>query len=284
MNKILLSLAALALGATSAAADQPYNWSGLYLGAHAGYAWGSNEDGSIATRLYPDGSVEGAEQQFGNLTATEQSISDVEGFLGGVTIGANAQRGSFVFGVEADGSWGDLEGDAHLVTGAAALPGYYSSEGYSWDVNGGIDGLYTLRARLGVATGNTLFYATGGAAFAQTSADQTVTLDCPSYNCGYDSGPHVTATGSAEDDRWGWVLGGGIEHAVGNGWSFKAEYLHIDLGEATYNFAGTGYPVPPTDALPFAYSDDSLKTDITLDVLRVGVNYKFGGPSAAPLK
>jgi outer membrane immunogenic protein len=56
--------------------DTPYpgvSWSGLYLGANAGYGWSANSD---------------------NLNPT--------GPFGGVQVGYNFQRGNFVFGAEAD--------------------------------------------------------------------------------------------------------------------------------------------------------------------------------------
>ncbi len=66
----------------------------------------------------------------------------------------------------------------------------------------------------------------------------------------------------------GWVAGGGVEAALSANWSAKAEYLHVDLGDERFRFQ---YPAVRVD----------IDKDYSFDVVRVGVNYRFGG--AAPL-
>ena len=71
----------------------------------------------------------------------------------------------------------------------------------------------------------------------------------------------------------GWTIGGGIEYAVVNGWSVKAEYLYLDFGHAqlTSNnlLDGGTFPVP---LQPFLHS-----VSLTSNVFRLGLNYKLGG-------
>src|ERR1700754_4405067 len=85
---------ALSLGAGSAlAADLPqrmvtkapplvqsYNWTGFYIGANVGYAWGRTT-----------GSLAGAPGNF-----------DTDGVFGGGQLGGNYQIGNWVWGVEVD--------------------------------------------------------------------------------------------------------------------------------------------------------------------------------------
>jgi outer membrane immunogenic protein len=59
----------------------------------------------------------------------------------------------------------------------------------------------------------------------------------------------------------GWTAGGGIEYALTNNWTVKAEYLHVDFGTRTASSSAvSGYS--------FDFKD-------TLDIGRVGINYKF---------
>ena len=92
MNKshIFATMLAIAtMGSSAYAADmvmEPVSdWSGLYLGVHAGYVFGDvDADGDDA---------------------------DIEGFLGGALVGYNMQSDSLVFGIEADFGIGDVDGE-----------------------------------------------------------------------------------------------------------------------------------------------------------------------------
>ena len=72
--------------------------------------------------------------------------------------------------------------------------------------------------------------------------------------------------------RWSWMVGVGIEYAFAQNWSVKAEYTYMDFGTErilltpTSNLAGT---------VPF--DDDSGRT---IQVVKVGLNYKFAGRTA----
>jgi len=105
MRKILLGSAALVfLSAGSAlATDLPVkgavfkapgltsvDWTGWYIGAHAGYSW------SAFRGTYDDA---------GGTSALDFRPSS---FLGGAQLGYNWQAGRMVYGIEVDGSWTDL--------------------------------------------------------------------------------------------------------------------------------------------------------------------------------
>lgn len=150
MRRFTLALAAatVALGVTAAsAADlgqrpvykaQPapvaiYNWSGFYIGGHAGYAWGR----------------EGITDNITGVTAA----TDPSGFLAGAQVGYNWQVGQWVFGIEGDWSWTNADG-------SAAIPGAIVTSEHNW--------YSTLTGRVGYAVDNTLWYVKGGAAWAET--------------------------------------------------------------------------------------------------------------------
>jgi len=43
----------------------------------------------------------------------------------------------------------------------------------------------------------------------------------------------TTASVLQTDRRTGWTVGGGVEYALGCGWSIRGEYLYVDLGSWT---------------------------------------------------
>src|SRR5262245_19231162 len=108
-------LAATAIGAllpagSSLAADLPvkakpivaatFDWSGGYIGAHAG-------DGGGMKDWAPGG--------------MPQADFIARGALAGGQIGINKQLGSFVFGMELAGSWADISGKSHTEIGGPAF-------------------------------------------------------------------------------------------------------------------------------------------------------------------
>ena len=99
-------------------------------------------------------------------------------------------------------------------------------------ITGAIPWQGSLRARLGLPVGNSLFYATGGLAVGQIDA---------SYYC--SSGCGRPRLKSYSTTRVGWTLGAGIEHAFhGSNWIGRVEYRYTDFGSATHvtpNWSGT---------------------------------------------
>ena len=102
-----------------------------------------------------------------------------------------------------------------------------------------------------------------GVAIADVRGDFTFT----------DTFAGATESGAIRDTRVGWTAGLGSEYAVGNGWSVKAEYLYVDLGRSSVTSTNLNDTVRLYPGNPFTHSAD-LKSNI----VRVGVNYKFGGP------
>jgi len=172
------------------------DWSGPYLGAQLGHGWGGSGNDWSIPGIYewtPDGDTEAA-----SLT-------------GGLYAGYQQQLGSAVFGVEADFSLARFRGDDSSFAGR---------------VNGmAIDGVASLRGRLGWATGGLLLYSTAGLAVA----DFTKT----------DAGAAAATPQLAR----GWAAGGGVELALADQWRLRAEYLHLGFGtiETPLEVGGGGY-------------------------------------------
>jgi outer membrane immunogenic protein len=87
----------------------------------------------------------------------------------------------------------------------------------------------------------------------------------------YTSGPIATdlVTASADETRWGGVVGVGFEYGFAPNWSFGVEYDHAFLGrrDITLNQVVAPFPV------------ESIRQD--LDVVTARINYRFGGPIVA---
>src|SRR5262249_1210449 len=151
----------------------------------------------------------------------------LNGALLGGTAGCNWQAASyFVIGLEGDGSWASKRGQAPNP----ATPNFISETNEHW--------LATIRGRAGITMGQTLFYVTGGGAFAGVEASST----------------NTTPPGAIISEfrtRTGWTVGGGVEYAFAPNWSAKAEYLYV-------RFSGQAYFTPPPVAGFTARDDVSL--------------------------
>jgi outer membrane immunogenic protein len=160
-----------------------------------------------------------------------------DGGMAGGTIGYNWQApGSmWVFGIEGDGGWTNF-GDSVTVS-AAGLTATAFTEA---------EATATLRARLGAAWDRTLFYVTGGGAWIRNEIGFSV------------AGLGVAAGASDTQNHFGYVVGGGIEHAFLPNWSAKVEYLYFGMGEETY----------------FSAINSG---DINFHTIKFGLNYRFGG-------
>jgi outer membrane immunogenic protein len=124
---------------------------------------------------------------------------DIEGFAGGLTAGWNFQSNNLVFGLESDFSLSNVDGSTLTNCGAAGC----STE---------IDWFSTSRGRLGFAMDNVLLYGTAGLAVADVDAS-------------------TSGLASNSDILLGWTAGAGVEFAVNQSFSIKAEYLYMDLGK-----------------------------------------------------
>ncbi len=160
------------------------------------------------------------------------------GTIGG-QVGYRWQMSSWVFGLEAQGNWADFKGsnvsaiftDTTNQTKIDSFGLFTGQIGYSWD--------------------RALLYVKGGAAVTDNKYTSITT------GVGFDT---------ANETRWGAVVGAGIEYAFVPGWSLGFEYDHLFMGN--------------NDVVSNAgFIADHIKQDVDLFTARV--NYKFGGPVVA---
>jgi outer membrane immunogenic protein len=239
-------------------------WTGFYGGIHIGGGWG-------------DGDVTDVFDYNGDPRA--DNTIEASGLIAGVQLGYNVQRGNFVFGVEADLGYLNLDGSTSAeLPKARDVPENELHAKYS--LEGGLYG--DLTARVGYATGRTLLYAKGGAAFlnAKMNADYVGANCTTTYGCFGKNQPRVANPSefSFESDEtlFGWTFGVGVEYALTPSLSLKLEYQHFDFGSMANSYGAT-------DTFACKYNGGSCtstltgktETDVTVDAVKLGLNYQF---------
>jgi outer membrane immunogenic protein len=157
----------------------------------------------------------------------------------GVTVGYNWQRGAAVFGVEADFNWTSFNKSVFN-------PAFDSQFDSKWNW------FTTVRGRFGLAFDRSLVYATAGVAIVKTQNQ----LFFPEDGCDEDCV-------SLKKTQVGLAVGAGVEYALADNWSFKAEYLYIKLPSQNLG------PQPIDEFSSFQFLQDA-------HFARVGLNYRFG--------
>ena len=246
-------VAALAVSTLSSAygADFPikaseapsnYDWTGFYAGAHLDYQGGQAHWSD--NRLGAEGILDlGKGYDFSSGTG-----SYAIGFQGRYDY---MDASHHVFGFEGD-VWfpNTLSGNQTFNALSVGSATYSETVQFSG----------TLRARLGYAAGNWLFYLTGGFAWSFDQFARTQFSGAP-------AGINVAAgTGESQSlvPRYGGAIGAGAEVALNDKWSGRIEYLFIDYANRDVAFPVAGQ-----------HFDSSL----ALQTVRVGLDYKLGETS-----
>jgi outer membrane immunogenic protein len=214
MNRITALSAALfavALGGQAFAADLPpappppprapaayipppiFTWTGFYLGGNIGYGVGNT-----------------------NITGNYSGIntsSNPQGMLLGGQIGANYQINSLVLGVEFTGDWANM-------TNHSAVFGP-DINGNSFQATGTFGSEYTLAGRFGWAVDHLLLYGKAGWGFVGNSG---------AINC---TGGCTGTLWTGHNTNNGWMIGAGVEYAITENWTVKAEYNYLQLNNYT---------------------------------------------------
>jgi outer membrane immunogenic protein len=240
MKSVAVGALAAALSAGSAAAaDLPvaapvepvfvppvvYSWSGFYIGAHAGFAWGDHDD---------DDDFFDDDNGLFDLFDDDDDEDDDTSFVGGGQIGYNWQAGAIVFGAEADLSWTNIENEHGFLFDEFDVTGLFLGSGVS-SFSAEIDWLGTVRGTLGVAFDRFMIYATGGLAFANIVAEYSETFDP-----GAPGGPLTTLRASEDDTVWGWALGFGAQAMITPNLVAGIKYLYLSFDDDDFEFTRNG--------------------------------------------
>ncbi|NGX98035.1 MAG: porin family protein, partial [Candidatus Afipia apatlaquensis] len=156
---------------------------------------------------------------------------------------------NWLLGIEGDISGTGIRNNntRPITTGGAPI-----GVGFNHVADQNVNWLASIRGRLGWVWDRWLVYGTGGGAFAG--------IDYRTDYTGFAVNNPITDSRTLS----GWVAGGGVEYAVANNWTVRAEYLYYDLGNETV--------INPTTT-----PGSNLVTtfDNRFHVVRAAVNYKF---------
>jgi outer membrane immunogenic protein len=255
------------------------NWSGWYIGGNVGWTGGSNSLDSSGVVTSDTGSPENAAAL---AQSANQHLGASSGVIGGAQFGYNYQiTPSLIAGFEAD-----IQGlgSSHKTSSAVA-----GIAGDDVSVVTSISGSYqpsylgTFRARLGVlATPSLLVFATGGLAYGGVKSSTTLTPSLANATPNGANPPPVDLTpsssGSLSGTRVGYAVGAGAEWMFASNWSTKIEYLHYDLGSASYSTGGSAFneeAIGNINGNGIASASTSSTVHFRNEIVRVGVNYHF---------
>jgi high affinity Mn2+ porin len=222
-----------------------YDWSGFYLGGHAGYAFGGS-DWTSAQAGVP--SVASAFDFSNGYNLSSGTGSYFLGFQAGYDY-MTASR--WLFGVQADVSFPSFVGGTNTISSIATGT---VSELERVEFSGHVLGRVGYAPSF--AAGHWLFYATGGLAFSYDQFTRTQLAGTPAGG--------AAVPGTIENvflaPRVGGAVGGGVQVALPAHWTAQLQYLFTDYGNTTVAF--------PAGAQRFT-------SDLTLHELTLGLNYRF---------
>ncbi len=313
MKKLLLAsfaLTALIVGSAMAAAlERPVyrrpvsvpiaSWTGFYAGGNVGYSWGR---ASAAVNYFAPAvfSTAGCNAAFteGALCINGSDTVAMNGIIGGVQAGYNWQNGNYLLGVEADfqgtGQRGTRDFATSFNTGNGGAGPNLGTAAIS--ITERMPWMGTVRGRVGYIANQWLVYATGGLAYGRINVDSSASASAllgpppiGSPTCSIPAFPLAPGTcpvwGFSESGvtKIGFTVGGGAELALGGNWTAKFEYLFVDLGSFDTTFAGLGgcFGVVGTISCTIeAPGTGTIHTHFIDNIVRVGLNYKFGNYDA----
>jgi high affinity Mn2+ porin len=230
--------------ASPAPAQNGYDWNGWYIGVHVGVTAGSS-NWSATPGL--NGSFD--------LPFNFSFPGGRGSYLAGVQGGYNHVFASHVLlGVEADASFPNSDVSTPFsVRGSQTITSPFTGE-----VNYGEAVIYsgTVRARVGYAFDHFLLYGTGGMAW---TFDQVTRTQVAGVLVVGTATPGTVDT--SQPWRVGWAAGAGVEIPITGSWTAKAEYLWTDFGRHSVGFAAGA---------------QAFDSDLTMQSLRVGLNYRIG--------
>ena len=251
LRLVLAAAGCASLLAPASALAQDYDWTGFYVGGNLGASWG---DTSIKTRIERgNGAAPIDPRDVAALNAPISSDDNDTGFTGGIQGGYNYQSGNWVFGLETDVGWMDI---GQSRSNSFVLPSVINPPivaTISQEVS--TDWVWTLRPRIGWASGPYMLYGTAGLAMSQVEVKASYADNRALGNAG---------SYSDKSTKTGWAAGIGGAYAFSDNLSARGEWLYTDFGK-----------VRNTWVTPAGYAAFTTEADTRANLLRVGVDYKF---------
>jgi opacity protein-like surface antigen len=201
-----------------------FNWTGFYLGYYTASLWADEKQTFTA---------------FGTTTHPK-----FQGYALGGQAGYNFQIGRLLLGLEGDYGYSNAEGGKPCPNANA------------FSCTAEIDSIGFFTGRVGLVHDRAVYFLKGGLAVADVTTGFV-------GNGGGATTLALAPNSHKSETMTGWALGAGMEYAVSDRWSVKGEWMHFDLGSATF---GTTCPTV----------DCTMRGKVEGDIARLGVNYLFG--------
>lgn len=273
MKNLVFATAALAVLSTAATAHaQDSNWTGAYVGAHAGWGWQSkNDDETITFDTNLDGN-------FNNTVNTSTGANAFSpGFCGGAAAtsapagGCSEEDGGFEFGGRLGYDWqfGPLvigalvEGSRTNVEDSVAA---YSTTPAQYTFTRKLKTLGAIRLRGGYAFGDNLIYATGGVAQGEVKHSFNTTNTANTFRL------------TDDDKASGYQWGGGFERKITPEVTLGLEYLYTQLEDDGFVVRAAGpavatnpFLITNTNGTDFRRSEE----DFEVHSVRLTAAYRF---------
>jgi high affinity Mn2+ porin len=235
--------------ASPSQASNAYDWNGWYIGVHVGVAAGSSN--WSATQPFGAPNLGGSF----DIPFNFDFMAGTGSYLAGVQGGYNhVFQSHLLLGVEADASFPNsdvvvpfsLRGSQTVASPLTGLVTYGEAVMFYGSV----------RARAGYVFDHFLLYGTAGLAWTFDQVTRTQVAGFPAV------GSFVPGSvDTSQPLRVGWAAGAGVEIPISGSWSAKAEYLWTGFGSHSVGFAAGA---------------QTFDSDLSLQSLRVGLNYRIG--------
>jgi outer membrane immunogenic protein len=301
---LMISACAFAVAGTALAADLPSKapppvmppppiWDGFYAGLNAGGDWGGSS--AVTTTDYPTyyspnppGNPWSPEAELTSTLANTVLGAGKGAFIGGGQIGYNyTPSPNWLLGLETDFQGVAGAHSTASTGGAGILPPPNADETIvsASTATKSIQYLGTVRGRIGYEFMPTMLaYATGGLAYGGVKSSSSIWQNDLFHGPSFSPDNAGDASyGDYSKTRAGWVVGGGVEWMFMPNWSLKAEYLHYDLGRATYGMGGLAFSDPLEQPGLLYASSPLASTRFNGNIVRAGINYHFSFGAPAPV-
>ncbi|HEV2045278.1 MAG TPA: outer membrane beta-barrel protein [Chthoniobacterales bacterium] len=195
-----------------------FNWSGFYVGGFGGYKF-SNVDLNLDLSGGWN-NIPGSRDLF--ESEGSRDLDNSGGEAGGL-IGYNFQWNCWVLGLEADGGylWARDSRDSGTLVPPDDIGLVHIRNAFQTHY------LFTVAPRIGYALGRWLPYVTGGLAVGDLELEQRIDF--------IGDGPGSGEGGRKTQTNVGWMVGGGLQYALTDHWSLRAQYQYIDLGDINFD-------------------------------------------------
>jgi outer membrane immunogenic protein len=260
---------------TKAPVAVPFSWTGFYVGGNVGYGWGTaNNSLSFSQTDTPPSP---------NLaTFGAADPNKLNGIIGGGQIGYNWQVNNIVVGIESDIQASGQNGTNTFGGTIDVIPSFVANNPTSVTDTDKLDWFGTTRGRVGLAMDRWLVYGTGGIAYGEVNQSGNIQ---PANGLATEN-TNAPIFWNQSTTKVGWAAGAGVENAITPNWSWKVEYLYMDLGTATADVTGgTGTIIGESGncyggihvvcALFRNPPEGTVTSHFTDSILRLGVNYRF---------